>query len=92
MKHKISQASEFANTQEKEQLLSNKLADEVNQGMTKAMLKPEQVKIIGDIENLNANLLISMTYANWLEKEIDAEFNFPVDPDVIVTGLTVKKQ
>ena len=41
MRHKISQASEFANTQEKEQLLSNKLADEVNQGMTKAMLKPE---------------------------------------------------
>ena len=58
LKNKISAASEFANTQEKEQLLSNKLANEMNQGMTKAMLKPEQVKIIGDIENLNANLLI----------------------------------
>ena len=43
------------------------------------MLKPEQIRIIGDIDNLNCNLMVSMLYANWTDTEIDAEFILPID-------------
>ena len=56
------------------------------------MLKPEQIRIIGDIDNLNCNLMVSMVYANWTDTEIDAEFILPIDQDVIVNGLSIKKQ
>ena len=32
-----------------------------------------------------------MVYANWDDKEVHAEFALPVDTDMIVSGLTVRK-
>lgn len=31
-------------------------------------------------------------YANWNSEDVDAEFILPIDQDVIVHGLAVKKQ
>ena len=59
--------------------------------MAKTLLKPESVKIMGDIDNLNANIVVNMVYANWADHDVSAEFALPVDPDFIVSGLTVRK-